>query len=414
MQPQSMIVVHVLVFSLALCFPAAVGAQRPTTVDTVAPGVVYLQYLRPEGPWRVHVVQVDLTREDVALTAVRPNDGLFGRERVSAMAARLADSLQVLAGINGDFFDLDTGENENNQVVAGRFLKGVRVTDSPWDTFRNTHTQFAVGKDGRPYFERFRFTGRVRRADPGGNIIDVELDGLNGIPRDGVGLVLFTEARGAAPRRDTLTGGIEVPLVRIQTANGAGPRYRVAGGSRPISPEPIAPGTAVLAAYGREAAARLDSLLAGSGPVDVRYGLAPDRGPLELVVGGWPRLVVDGRSVAAAADSLEGTFPQFSARRYARSAVAVTRDTAALLLVTVDGVPRGADTGPSVGMTLVEFADLLVSLGAFQALNLDGGGSTTLLVRDRVVNTPTDPEGERAVGISLFVVRRGPAGSDAR
>ena len=170
----------------------------------------------------------------------------------------------------------------------------------------------------------------------------------------------------------------------------------------------------MLAAYGREATGRLDSLMAGSGAVDVRYGLVPDRGPLDLVVGGWPRLVADGRSVAAAADSLEGTFPQFSARRYARSAVAVTRDTATLLLVAVDGVPRGADSGPSVGMTLVEFADLLISLGAFQALNLDGGGSTTLLVRDRVVNTPTDPEGERAVGISLFVVRRGPAGSDAR
>lgn len=394
------ILVNVLVFSI----PTGAAAQERT--DTVAPGVVYSAHTRDAGPWRVHVVEVDLRRDDVALVAVRPNDGLFGRERVSAMAARLADSLQVLAGINGDFFDLDTGENENNQVLGGQFLKGMRVTDSPWDTFRNAHTQFAVGADGRPYFERFRFAGRVQRAGPGGRVIDVVLDGLNGIPRDAAGLVLFTEARGAAPRRDTIAGGVEVPLVRIHAGNGTGPRYRVAGGSRAIGTEPIAPGTAVLAAYGPAAAARLDTLLAGTGPLQVRYGMVPDRGPLELVVGGWPRLVVDGRSVAAAADSLEGTFPEFSARRYARSAVAVTRDSATLLLVTVDGVPRGAETGPSAGMTLVEFADLLLSLGAFQALNLDGGGSTTLLVRDRVANAPTDPEGERAVGISLFVVRR--------
>src|SRR5690606_25463613 len=162
--------------------------------------VVYSAHTRDAGPWRVHVLEVDLRRDDVALIAVRPNDGLFGRERVSDMAARLADSLQVLAGINGDFFDLDTGEHENNRVLGGRFLKGMRVTDSPWDTFRNAHTQFAVGADGRPYFERFRFAGVIERTGAGGGAATFALDGLNGIPRDAAGLVLFTEARGGAPR----------------------------------------------------------------------------------------------------------------------------------------------------------------------------------------------------------------------
>jgi exopolysaccharide biosynthesis protein len=44
------------------------------------------------------------------------------------------------------------------------------------------------------------------------------------------------------------------------------------------------------------------------------------------------------------------------------------------------------------------------SLGAREALNLDGGGSTTMTVGARVVNRPSDPTGERAVSNGLFVL----------
>jgi exopolysaccharide biosynthesis protein len=114
-------------------------------------------------------------------------------------------------------------------------------------------------------------------------------------------------------------------------------------------------------------------------------------------------VVTDGQNVAAQADSVEGTFARFSAQRHPRTAVAMTRDSLTVLLVAVDGRPR--QPGGSVGMTLVELADFLVRIGAWQALNLDGGGSTTLWVRDRVVNLPSDSAGERPVGNALFVLR---------
>lgn len=395
-----------LTLATVVLVPAAAAAQE-AAVDTVAPGVIHVERTLPEGPWRIDVLRVDLARGDVRLAAVRAHAGLFGRERVSDMATRLAaDGVQVIAGINADFFDLETGENENNQVLDGRLLKGVRVTDSPWDTFDNTHTQFAVGVDGRPYLERFYFAAGVERAGPDGRATPFVLAGLNGVPRDGAGLALFTEARGAGSRGDSIPGAVEVRFSRIGEGDAGEQTYRVVGGVRPIGTDSIGGDEAVLAAYGRRAAARLDSLLEGTGPIRFRYALLPDRGGLSLVVGGWPRLLVDGRNVAAHADSLEGTFPEFSAERHARSAVGITRDSTTLLLVTVDGVPRGSETGPSAGMTLVELADLMSSLGAYQALNLDGGGSTTLVVGGRVVNTPTDPDGERAVGNALFVVRR--------
>lgn len=409
--------------AVAVSGPAA--AAPPAAADTVAPGVVHEERMLPEGPWRVHVVRVDLRGGRYALVAVRPGNALRGRERPSDMARRLeAAGRDVVAGINGDFFDMKNGENENNQVLDGRVLKALPITDSPWDTFRNAHSQFAVGADGRPYFERFTFAGTVERAGANGRPLVLRLDGVNEVPRQPDALVLFTAARDSAPRGDTIPGAVEVRLGRAPAAPahaangkaampaasdalplGGAARFTVAGAPAPIGRAPLAAGSATLAAFGA-ARPRLDSLLSGKGPITVHLRLDPDRGPLSLVVGGWPRLLVAGSSVAAGADSLEGTFPRFSAHRYARSAVGISRDSATLLLVTVDGPPEGTTGGSSVGMTLVELADLMRSLGAADALAFDGGGSSTLLAGDRVVNVPSDRAGERKVGISLFVVRR--------
>jgi exopolysaccharide biosynthesis protein len=79
-----------------------------------------------------------------------------------------------------------------------------------------------------------------------------------------------------------------------------------------------------------------------------------------------------------------------------------------LILVTVDG----RQAGYSVGMTLRESAQLMRELGATQALNLDGGGSSTMVVRRSwenavrytLANKPSDKEGERSVANALAVI----------
>ena len=81
--------------------------------------------------------------------------------------------------------------------------------------------------------------------------------------------------------------------------------------------------------------------------------------------------------------------------------VGVSRDGNTMLLVTVDG-----RSTRSVGMTLVELATLMRRLGAWQAMNFDGGGSTTMVIGGAVVNVPSDSAGERAVGNALFVMKK--------
>ncbi len=72
-----------------------------------------------------------------------------------------------------------------------------------------------------------------------------------------------------------------------------------------------------------------------------------------------------------------------------------------LLLVAVDG----RRPGYSVGASFPESAAIMDSLGAEEAVNLDGGGSTTVTVRQRLVNRPSDTTGERPIGDAVVLLR---------
>src|SRR5262249_23693125 len=128
----------------------------------------------------------------------------------------------------------------------------------------------------------------------------------------------------------------------------------------------------------------------------------PANGPVpSLLVGGWPRIVRGGVNVAADAPVVEGTISRNAEARHPRSSVGFSRDSPAPLLLTGDGRQE-----KSVGMTLVELAAMMLRLGAWDAMNFDGGGSTTMVVSGAQVNISSDPAGEREVGNTFVVVKR--------
>lgn len=111
-----------------------------------------------------------------------------------------------------------------------------------------------------------------------------------------------------------------------------------------------------------------------------------------------PLLVADGRRVVADGQDAEGFSAgahQFDSDitrgRYPRAALAVAGDR--LLAVACDG-----RTPADAGMTLGELADALVGLGATEALNLDGGGSASLVHHGRLRNRPREENGVDLLG----------------
>lgn len=126
------------------------------------------------------------------------------------------------------------------------------------------------------------------------------------------------------------------------------------------------------------------------------YGRPEPADEDDEVIGGFPLLLKDG---AVVGDLEVGERPSFAAARHPRTAAGLDRDTGTLWLVVVDG-----RSGESVGMSLPELTSLLHGLGAEDAVNLDGGGSSTMWVLGRVVNRPSDPAGERPVANGLWLV----------
>ncbi len=114
------------------------------------------------------------------------------------------------------------------------------------------------------------------------------------------------------------------------------------------------------------------------------------------VIGAGPRLVMDGK-IFVTAD--EEKFPaDIRVGRAPRSAVGVT-SYGDYIFAVVDG--RQAH---SKGCTLQEWAEILLKeFGAFNAINLDGGGSTELIVKDKLVNKPSDGR-ERMIGNALAIL----------
>jgi hypothetical protein len=115
-------------------------------------------------------------------------------------------------------------------------------------------------------------------------------------------------------------------------------------------------------------------------------------------VGGFPDLIDRGARVG---DLEVGARPTFAAARHPRSGIAYDTRAGVVWFAVVDG----RQPPHSAGMTLPEFAALFESLGADEALNLDGGGSSALVVRGVPANRPSDPEGERAVVNALALVQ---------
>lgn len=379
----------------------AQGSPADSAPRVVAPGVTLRTIVRPEGPWVIHALAVDLARGGLEVHAARACDRFTGRERPSAISKRLnAEGAGVVAAINAGFFDLEggSGMSENNVVIDGEIVKGVAVTESPFGRRNTVRSQFAIEGNGRPAIERFRLAGAVRTRRGRWT-----LGSLNGAPvMDGV--ALYTSWTMRPPRFPATVRSVSIPLDRVG-GRGDTLRYRVRADQRDsVADSTIAHG--LLVGTGR-AAAGVAALRAGD-VVTVVATMTPGGTPRELV-GGWPAIVRGGASIVGRADSVEGTFGRFSTARHPRSVVGISRGGDTLLLVAVDG--RQAS---SVGMSLAELAQTVIGLGAWDALNLDGGGSTALVVNDSVVSSPSDPTGERAVGDVLLVTRSDAASHLAR
>lgn len=186
-----------------------------------------------------------------------------------------------------------------------------------------------------------------------------------------------------APTTKTNSFGREVKLVnnRVTAVSTAGNMA-------------ITPGSVIISGHGANAAA-LSSLRVGDKAELVESLGNAEADAASTVISGGPLLVERGRVNVRVQE--ENIAPDIAKGRAPRTAVGVKKD-GTVLLVVVDGRNNN-----SAGLTLQELATYMLRLGARDAVNFDGGGSSVMAVNGKVVNKPSDGKERRvSIGLGLF------------
>lgn len=330
---------------------------------SVAPGLVYRAIRRgtPQGPQALHVLDAVL---DPAQLRVAPALASARRGFTLAPTSRIASEAGAVAAINGAYFG-SQGLPLGLLVIDGQVISGP------------VYARTALALGAHPAIER---TGMAAYLElPDGASLD--LDGVNQARWDDM-VVVYTERYGRTTR--TRTPERQPAFEAAVEAGG----LVVEAGLQDLA---IPAGGYVISAQGAQADWLSTMLVPGA-----RVGYRVDHDAYwegaRDVLGAGPLLLAQGE--VHLSPEAERFKPDITQGRAPRTGVGLTLD-GHLLAMVVDGRQEH-----SMGMTLGELAESLRALGATEALNLDGGGSSTMVIDGVVMNRPSDGR-ERSVSNAL-------------
>ena len=357
-------VASAMLVALALVF--ALGAAQP---EDVAPGVSIESLRDSAGPWEIRVIRIDRNEPQIDLVAALGRGELRGRERLNGIIRRETEGgAHVVAAVNADFFRM-TGDAAGG--ISGPCARNGELITTP-----RGRPGFYINANGEPQIETTRSSAEItvgERSWP--------MDSMNMPDEGGEGCVQIC----------TKIGGWDIAGGCVVASLEGGP-LRSTGRWQGAVTEVVAPGTARSAGedevliVARNEQVREALLQAEVGePVTIALDTPPFTEPVLQAVGGNRELLRDGQIVFE--DQI----------RHPRTAAGFNDQE--ILLVTVDG----RQPGWSVGMTMTELAELMLRLGCTDAVNLDGGGSTTFWTQWLTLNKPSGGA-QRTVANGLLVI----------
>lgn len=323
----------------------------------------------------IHVIEVDLSNPYVSLDVMSGKNDTIGKLNT---VMNMTKENGAVAGINADVFITTTeGSPMGAQVTSGTLMTSPMQIKGMY--------AFAVTKDRKPTIDSFTFDGTVMSAD-GSSFVLTGLNQSAYMPEGGTSnyshanaLFIYNSAWGGAerpknssatPTEALVVGGVVQQISEGKPLTGAIPAdgyiLRGHGTAAKFIVEHLQVGQAVTSDY---------SL------VSATTGQKVDPSSFEMLVGGHTILVNNG-----AAASFSRDITGVSGSSYvSRSAVGYSKDGTKVYLITSE------DYGDSTGLNLKELQQVMVKLGVYKGINLDGGGSTTMIDR---------PLGETAVRLA--------------
>jgi len=354
---------HIIVaIGLVLVCGAAIGGSLPELAYTqVAPGVTYAEGRIAEGTLddsahEIRVVRIRRDERTVTLDAAAAFGVIPGVATLTNILAReSASGDRIVAAVNADFFRM------SGQTQEGLML-GTMVAGGELIRTNRQQECFYLTDDRTPGIAKLEIGGEVRARGWSAPVLGVNCDAVE----DGV--TLYTAAWGWSVDGPFAVAEFSAGALRSQGQWTGHVVRRLRGNQKRV------PTGGEVFMVARGAAAVGAPTLHKADAVSLELAAVGLSSPVQMAVGGRV-VLVKGGMVAAERSSND--------RQHPRTAVGYNEDE--IILFTCDG----RQPGWSVGLYLDQMAGVLLELGCTEALNLDGGGSTTMIVDGRVGNRPS-------------------------
>ena len=358
---------------LVSALPTYAADLSVTTEETIVQGVTYrhIQKLLENGWQDIYVVQADLNHPHLKFD-------VFSHAKGKSYLQNTYDSAvqeNALAAVNADFFSPKSGQPRRGSAIGLEIADGVLRTSPA--AYEKMNVLYQPKDENTLYFNPFTYSFTVTAPDGTSAPIAVinKYDSMTG-------LVMYTRPWGET------TPGSEGNVLELVVENGV-----VTQKNRDVGPVAI-PEEGYVLACDLSMNTFLDDHLSVGSQVTIDISTAPNFQNIETAVGGGGMVLIEGAIPKSYSHNVYGTHP--------RSAVGVDQTGKIITLVAVDGRRSGA-----AGMTMTQLGYLMAELGCYNAMNLDGGGSTLMSVQQqdgsqKVVNTPSDGS-KRAVTNSVGI-----------
>jgi len=394
----SVLLVFIMIFGI-IGVPAK--AQTVNEQYPISSGVTYSQYTYKSSSTNViNHLAINLndpyTKVDLGLPSY-----YNGKDRVTTTANRHSvEGNRVVGAINGSFFDMSEGVPsfliaQNNHIING----GV-VTEGS-EQYMNVPTAFGINQNGQGVIDYFDFDITLSH-----NGASYEISGMDRI-RNGKEIIVYTPDyyKGYTDNNEY---GYDIIVEGSSSINNISFGDTISGTIKEVKPygeskHTIPKNGFIISVQGGSPLNKDFSQWKAGEKIDVSFSIDQTWNNAQFILASGPMLVRDGKPYI-----MMSTTSSRAKEIAPRTVVALSKDKKTVHYITVDGRQTS-----SKGMNMVQLANYLVELGVDTAINMDGGGSTTMGIRkygsNEVVlaSSPSEPPG-RKVNTILEAVSTAP------
>ena len=384
-------------------YAADYGMLTKETSKTVSPEVKHIQrsYMNDSVDRFINILDINLSNSYTSIELGLPNP-INKLTRTSVMASNNSyEGHRVVGAINAAYFNSDGFPS--TLIALNNEILNFGVMGTTIESPTQKPVAFGIKKDGTAIADYYttNFTYEI-------NGQTYKIDAVNET-RNADTTVVYTEKHKTT---GTNEWGREIIVENASQSTKNLSFGDVVTGTIKTITAPYAKGDSeipengfVISAIGTAVSDAFNTAKVGD-EVTITIGIDEKWQDAQFMLAAGPLLVNNGK-----VELSMPTNASFASSRHPRTAVGIDATGKNVFFVTVDG----RQTGHSLGSNLQDLGEYMISLGANYALNLDGGGSTAMVVRDLGTNTPVlvnKPSNGSEIGVSaiLQVINSAPAG----